>query len=156
MIMPRPDVQAIGTSYRRIPVLAIGRDIYNDTRLILSKLETLYPSHTPLSSSSPEHKAFERLLENWAVDSGLFARAAQLIPSHFPIWKDSKFTNDRAEFSGRPWSQEGMEKMKPENLVEFKTAFEFLETTLLADGRQWLLKTEEPSLADIEGTFDGG
>lgn len=49
-----------------------------------------------------------------------------------------------------------MEKMKPENLVEFKTAFEFLETTLLADGRQWLLKTEEPSLADIEGTFDGG
>jgi hypothetical protein len=27
----------------------------------------------------------------------------------------------------------------------------FLETTMFADGRAWILKTDGPSLADIEG-----
>jgi hypothetical protein len=36
--------------------------------------------------------------------------------------------------------------------VEIKSAFEFLETSILADGRDWVLKTSGPSLADIEGT----
>jgi len=42
--------------------------------------------------------------------------------------------------------------MRPEALVEMRSSFELLETTLLADGREWILKTEGPSLADIEGT----
>lgn len=80
-IMPRPDVAAIGTVYRRIPIVAIGRDIYNDTRLIISKLEKLFPEAPRISASSPDQKAIERLLEQWAVDSGVFVRASQLIPS---------------------------------------------------------------------------
>lgn len=43
------------------------------------------------------------------------------------------------------------EKTRPEALVEIRSSFELLETTLLADGREWILKTEGPSLADIEG-----
>jgi hypothetical protein len=38
-------------------------------------------------------------------------------------------------------------------LVDIKIAFEFLETTLLADGREWILKSEKPTLADIKGLF---
>lgn len=41
--MPRPDLTALGVGYRRIPVVAIGRDIYHDTRLVLRKLEVLFP-----------------------------------------------------------------------------------------------------------------
>jgi glutathione S-transferase len=149
--MPRPDVAAIGTNYRRIPVLSIGRDIYCDTRLIISKLETLYPSQPQISASAPDQKAIERLLEFWAIDNGLFARAAQLIPPSMPLLKDPKFTKDREDYSGRSWSKEDIEKMRPEALVEIKGAFELLETTMLADGRAWILKTEGPSLADIEG-----
>lgn len=37
--MPRPDLELLGINHRRIPVLAIGRDVYLDTRLILSKLD---------------------------------------------------------------------------------------------------------------------
>lgn len=153
--MPRPDVAAIGTNYRRIPTLSIGRDIYNDTRLILRKLEELYPSsaaHPRISSSSPDHQATERLLESWAVDSGVFTRASQLIPPSMPLLKDPAFTADRADFSGRSWDMATVEKMRPEALVEIRLAFETLETTLLADGREWILKTEGPRLADIEGT----
>ncbi len=46
--------------------------------------------------------------------------------------------------------------MRPEALVEIRGAFELLEMTLLADGRDWILKTENPSLADIEGMFSLG
>jgi hypothetical protein len=35
--------------------------------------------------------------------------------------------------------------------VEIKGAFTFLEESLLADGREWILNTKIPSLADIEG-----
>ena len=149
--MPRPDVAAIGTQYRRIPVLAIGRDIYNDTRLILRKLEQLYPSNPSIAASSPDQKAIERLLESWAVDSGVFLRASQLIPSNMPLLKDATFTKDREDLSGRSWTKASIEKMRPEALVEIKSAFEVLETTMLVDGRDWILGSAGPSLADIEG-----
>lgn len=152
-IMPRPDVAAIGTSYRRIPVLSCGLDIYNDTRLILSKLNTLYPpssAHPSISASTEEQKGIEKLLEFWAVH-GLFTKAAALIPSEMPLLKDEKFRKDREDYTGTSWQPENLERGRSEALVEVRNAFELLETTLLADGREWILKTENPSLGDIEG-----
>lgn len=152
--MPRPDVKALGVEYRRIPVVAIGRDIYTDTRLILSKLEDLYPAsdaHPSISASTFEGKAMEKLLEYWMVDGGIFTRAAQLIPTSLPLFKDPKFIKDRQQFSGGGWNKDEMEAIRPESLVEIKGAFTFLEESLLADGREWILNTKSPSLADIEG-----
>jgi hypothetical protein len=133
--------------------MAIGRDIYNDTRLILSKLETLFPSHPRISSSSPEKQALERLLETWAVDGGLFVRASQLLPSSLPLLQDQRFMRDREDYTGRPWTKEYMDRGRPEALVEIRRAFELLETTLLRDGREWVLGTEGPGLGDIEGEY---
>lgn len=45
-----------------------------------------------------------------------------------------------------------METMRPEAIAHIRDGFAFLEMTLLADGREWILKTDKPSLADIEGT----
>jgi hypothetical protein len=135
--------------------VAIGRDVYNDTRLILAKLETLYPSHRRISfpSSSPEQCALERLLESWAVDGGVFARASQLIPSSMPLLRDPKFTKDREDYTGRSWTKAAVDQGRPEALVEIRRAFEILEDTLLKDGREWVLKTEGPGLGDIEGEW---
>ena len=152
-ILPRPDVAAVGTSYRRIPVVAIGRDIYNDTRLIIQKLETLYPSQRKISSSTRAGQAQERQLEQWIIDGGIFARASQLIPSSMPLLRDPKFTKDREDYSGRPWSKEAVDRNRPEALVEIRAAFDVLETLLLADGKEWIAETDGPGLADIEGGF---
>jgi len=152
--MPRPDLKAIGVEYRRIPIMAIGRDIYHDTRLIIQKLELLFPAsaaHPSISASGPEAQAIERLLEFWAVDAGIFNRACQLIPADSPTMNDKAFTNDRTQFSGRPWSKDALLAMRPEAVVDLKGMLGLLEETLLADGRAWVLKTNEPTLADIEG-----
>lgn len=41
--------------------------------------------------------------------------------------------------------------MTPAAIAEIVAAFDFLESTLFADGRQWILGSERVSLADIEG-----
>ena len=40
--------------------------------------------------------------------------------------------------------------MRPEAVVEIRAAFDFLETTLLSDGRTLILGSEKVSLADVE------
>jgi hypothetical protein len=131
--------------------MAIGRDIYNDSRLILKKLEQLYPQAHQVSAPSPDHQILEQLFDHWVNDNGLFSRAAQLIPADAPVMKDPTFVKDRTDFSGRSFSRESILKMRLEALVEFKGAFALLEGSLLADGREWILKTPDLTLADIEG-----
>lgn len=149
-ILPREDLNALGVAYRRIPVMSIGRDVYCDTRLILSKLEERFPEGA-LGARQPEHKAVQELLAKWTIDGGVFNRAAELIPTDMPLINDPKFTKDRDDFSGRSWAIDDVANRRPEALADMREMFAFLEGTLLADGREWILKTEKPSMADIEG-----
>ena len=149
-VMPRPDLQKIGVNYRRIPVMSVGRDVYCDTRIILRKLEELFPEGR-LGASEGDQQVLERLLEAWTIESGIFNRASQLIPADMPLLKDPVFQKDREDLSGRSWSKESILKSRPEALSVIRSAFKLLETTLLADGRNWVLKTDKPTLADIEG-----
>lgn len=148
--LPREDINALGVKYRRIPIMSIGRDVYCDTRLILQKLEEKFPSGA-LGASQPDQKAIEKLLESWTIDGGIFVRAAQTLPAEMPLLNDPRFIKDREEYMGSSWQQQDIIAMRPEALTHIRDAFVFLETGLLADGRQWVLNTEKPSLADIEG-----
>lgn len=132
--------------------MSIGRDIYCDTRLILQKLEEKFPSGA-LGVVEPDQKALEKLLESYTIDSGIFVRATQTIPVEMPLMNDPKFVKDREEFMGRSWAREDVKALRPEALTHIRNGFEGLETGLLADGRQWVLKTEKPSLADIEAIW---
>ncbi|KAF4970183.1 hypothetical protein FZEAL_10100 [Fusarium zealandicum] len=152
-MMPRPDVSLLGISYRRIPILAVGRDVYLDTRLQLSKLESLFPNLPRLGTSEPDQLAVERLLSSFTNDTGVFGAAMQLLPLELPLLQDPAYYRDRGEFLGKDLSGEGMKARRPEALVEIARAFTFLETTLLADGRDWVLGTQSPSLADIEAVW---
>ncbi|KAH0136917.1 hypothetical protein KCU67_g15915, partial [Aureobasidium melanogenum] len=76
-IMPRPALAALGISYRRIPLLAIGRHVYCDSRLILQVLQERYPLHgVPMSDSD---KAIQRLLQDWTNDQ-IFWHATRCLP----------------------------------------------------------------------------
>jgi glutathione S-transferase len=151
--MPRPDLEALNINYRRIPVLTYGRDVFLDTRLILRKLELHFPVGALGfgNTSEPELRALQRLLERWTTDAGIFPRAVQLIPLDLPNMQDPAFRKDREDFSGNPFSLEGLKRARPEALAHLRDGFELLETTMLADGRDWVFKTQKPSLGDIEG-----
>lgn len=61
--MPRPILKdRLGINHRRIPILALGRDVYIDTRLMLRKLEALYPDGK-LGATNAFDQGFEEILE---------------------------------------------------------------------------------------------
>ena len=143
MILPRPDLSdLLGIKYRRIPLLSIGKDVYLDTRLILSKLEDLEGFSSPKLSAAPgtDGLALERLLSHYSIDGGLFSRAAQLLFSlDNPLLRDPKFLADRAEFAtggGAPpkLAKEDRAALGPEALADLRDYCQMLETTVLADG----------------------
>lgn len=101
-MLPRPDLARLAIAYRRIPLLAIGRDVYLDTRLILRKLEGLPGVAAPPLGVPPsgrtEALALERLLSVLTTSTDLFAQAAALLPESLPLMQDPLFRRDRRDF----------------------------------------------------------
>ena len=55
MTLPRPDLaDRLGVTYRRIPVLAIGKDVYCDSSLIASVLERRFPASEGFGTLFPK------------------------------------------------------------------------------------------------------
>ncbi|KAH0124059.1 hypothetical protein KCU66_g7805, partial [Aureobasidium melanogenum] len=149
-IMPRPDLAALGISYRRIPLLAIGRHVYCDSRLILQVLQERYPIHgVPMSSSD---KAIQRLLQDWTNDQ-IFWHATRCLPFERSAAASSPaFLNDRSEALGRPFRIEDMIKERPESYGYIRAMFQTLES-FFEDGRDWIVGSEKLSLADIDAVY---
>ncbi|KAF3000701.1 hypothetical protein E8E13_002488 [Curvularia kusanoi] len=151
--MPRPDLAAIDVHYRRIPIMAVGKDIYVDSRLIIAKLESLYPQSA--SALTAEQLGYRRLFEHFS-DSALFNNAVKLMPywSANSLVQNKTFLDDRQKLmGGRRMTAESMQAGRPEGLQNMRQAFELMENTFLADGRQWILGTEGPSVADIDAVW---
>ena len=93
----------MGITYRRIPILAIGRDVYADTSLIASTLErrftasdgygTLFPRRKGGSSSDT---VMVKTLVMYYFDRAIFPLAASSLP--FSKFSDA-FMKDRADVS---------------------------------------------------------
>ncbi|EXJ70022.1 uncharacterized protein A1O5_07095 [Cladophialophora psammophila CBS 110553] len=154
--LPRPVLEKLGIRYRRIPILAIGRDIYCDTRIIIDKLEELFPESMIGGKGGPFERGLGHLFENWLIDGGPFWRTAGLIPPTAEVMHDKEWLQDRANMSGRNFDIETLKQGRAECLSHARMYFNMMENELLADGREYLLDTPEPTLADVHGiwTFD--
>ena len=153
-VMPRPDLAAIDVQYRRIPIMAIGKDIYIDSRLIIDKLQALYPDDDSTTGTA-EQSGFRKLFEHYS-DSALFNNAVKLMPywSSNSMVQNKTFLDDRQKMmGGRRMTAESMQAGRPEGLQNMRQAFELMEYTFLADGRQWILGTGEPTVADIDAVW---
>ena len=102
MTLPRPELsETMGVTYRRIPILAIGRDIYADTSLIASTLERRYPASAGYGTLFPPRKGggssdtgMVKTLVMYYFDRAIFPLAAFSLPyGKFP----EGFVKDRAD-----------------------------------------------------------
>ncbi|KAI5796263.1 hypothetical protein DFH27DRAFT_502126, partial [Peziza echinospora] len=156
MVLPRPDLELLGITYRRIPLLAIDGDVYADTRLIIQTLEERFPETLPnavLGPGGAAGSAWARLLEDWS--DNVFLNVLRLLPSDLPVLKDEKFLKDRRDFSGNPGAFDAavMEKGRPEALAQIRNYFHFVEHSLLSGNKKWVLGGDSPSPADIMAIF---
>jgi len=70
--------------------------------------------------------------------------------------RDRAWCEDRREMTGRTLDADTLTKNRPESLAHARMYFNTVENELLADGRDYLLNTAGPTLADIHAiwTFD--
>ncbi|TKA81821.1 hypothetical protein B0A49_00585 [Cryomyces minteri] len=148
--MPRPVLrQSFNLTYRKIPVLVIGREVYCDTSLILEALEHVFsdghPSLYPVTADGRNYRPVIRGFASYWTDRPFFRVATGLIPSS--VWR-THFGTDRAELIGHKLDPNKLEAKVPRNLSNLDLHLSILEPQFQS-GDTWLFNTKTPSLADI-------
>ena len=99
--LPRPEISnLLGIAYRRIPLLAIGNDVYCDTSLISYALERRFPVSAgygtifPPSKSGKSDSGMVKAFAQNYPEKSVFPLAVGLLPWHkFP----ENFLKDRGD-----------------------------------------------------------
>ncbi|KAF7351954.1 Glutathione s-transferase [Mycena venus] len=152
-MIPRPEItDLLGVTYRRIPILVIGNDVYCDTSLITSALERRFPASQGYGTIFPNRKhgggadtgLIKAFVKHWA-DTALFFLGVRVID-----WerRPPEFIKDRSTFLGGQINLEALVAGRGNALSTLSTHL-FLVEEQLSDGREWLFDTELPSLADV-------
>jgi len=152
-MLPRPELSSLlGIAYRRIPVLAIGNDVYCDTSLIASALERRFPPSAngygtifpPRKGGGKTDTGMVKAFSHFYVDRMLFGLAAATLDmGKMP----EAFIKDRRDY-GLSVNLEDRSK-----IISALSTHLALAEEQLADGREWLFDTELPGLADISVHF---
>ncbi|KAK4540447.1 hypothetical protein LTR36_009193 [Oleoguttula mirabilis] len=152
-MMPRPLLKdTFGLTYRKIPVLAIGKELYCDTSLIVEALEHFFPetegyqSLYPTAADGRNYRPMIRGFASYWADRALFRVTTGLIPAS--VWRTS-FGQDRAGLIGHKLDADKLEKKLPENLSRLDMQLSMLEPLFGNEDGPWIFSTSSPSLADI-------
>ena len=154
-MMPRPLLRNyFNITYRKIPILAIGREIYLDTSLICEALDSCFPAANGYGDLHPKTKdggsvrALSRVFASYYSDRPLFRAVCGLMPPD--VWR-SGFGTDRAGLIGHKLNADKLEKKVPECLSLVDLHLSLLEE--MVAGRkgadEWVLGTTTPSLTDL-------
>ena len=154
-MMPRPVLRdTFNLTYRKIPVLALGRDLYCDTSLIVEALEYNFPeaagyqSVYPTATDGRNYRPLMRGFASYWIDRPFFRATCGLMPAR--VWR-SAFGHDRAGLIGHPLDSDKLEKKIPESMSRLDMHLSMLEPLLASNqpDRPWIFSTATPSLADI-------
>ncbi|KAI0921654.1 hypothetical protein AcW1_004435 [Taiwanofungus camphoratus] len=156
-IPPRRELlEDLGIAYRRIPVLAIGNDVYCDSSLIASVLERRFPPSQGYDTLFPLRKGSDKadvsstkVFATYYIEGEVFTLATD----HLAYEKlPANFIQDRSSFSGRHIDVGVILARRSDSKSTIASHLALLERQL-ADGREWLMDTVSPSLADISAHF---
>ncbi|CAK4032536.1 glutathione s-transferase like [Lecanosticta acicola] len=157
-MMPRPTLRDhFHLTYRKIPVLAIGRELYCDTSIICEALEHFFPhsegyqSLYPTAQDGRNYRPLIRGFASYWTDRPLFRVTCGLMPAS--IWR-SDFGVDRAQLIGHKLDPDKLEKKLPENLSKLDTQLSLLEPLLAETDGPWIFSTPSPSLADVSVYYE--
>ncbi|KAK5114149.1 hypothetical protein LTR62_002719 [Meristemomyces frigidus] len=152
-MMPRPLLKdTFGLTYRKIPVLSIGKELYCDTSIIAEALEHFFPeaegyqSLYPTASDGRNYRSMIRGFASYWTDRPLFRATTGLVPAS--VWRTS-FGRDRAGLIGHKLDADKLEKKVPENTSRLDLQLSMLEPLFDQNDSPWSFSTSAPSLADI-------
>ncbi|KAJ4984249.1 glutathione S-transferase [Stagonosporopsis vannaccii] len=142
IVLPRPILEKFDITYRRIPLLAFGRDIYADSSLIIDELQTRYNA----LPTTPADKAYE------IFGAQIFASALNIIPT---AALTPEFVKDRLTiFPGL--ANPSYAELRPSGLAEMKAKFSIIENEFLGSSLGAFISGEKFGLADIHAGWAVG
>ncbi|KAK5137132.1 hypothetical protein LTR08_000637 [Meristemomyces frigidus] len=141
MLIPRKDLEELGITYRRIPVLAVGKDVYCDSSLIIDVAMS-----TLVKSGSLETSAADKAFEDWG--SNTFQESLGLVPQQALT---SEFVKDR-ETIFPVLKRPDLKSLRPSTLAGFKSRCKQVETVFLAKGGPFI-NGEKLGVADVHVGF---
>jgi glutathione S-transferase len=134
-VLPRKDLEALGITYRRIPLLSVGKDVYLDS----SKIAQVIVSSLGKIPQSPADKAYQV----WG--DTVFAEVLGLIPSQV---LSPEFVKDRETvfpIVKRP----DLKTIRPSALAGFQSRLKELEEDFLGNSSGPFINGDKISLADV-------
>ncbi|USW55181.1 Putative glutathione S-transferase, Thioredoxin-like superfamily [Septoria linicola] len=134
-VLPRPDLEKLGITYRRIPVIAIGKDIYADSSIIIDQI---LAEHGKLPRN-PADKAYE------VFGANLFSEILSLIPMQV-LTPD--FVKDRSTIFPS-LGRSDLKTLRPSGLAQFKARLAQIETQFLSSSSGPFINGSQLGLADI-------
>ena len=141
-MLPRPILEKLDITYRRIPLLAIGKDIYADTSLIIDVLQSLFHG----LPTTPADKAYE------VFGIGIFTSALNIIPIAAIT---PEFIEDRESIFPGLGSPKYAE-LRPSGLAEMKAKFLVIENGFLGASSGPFINGEKFGLADLHAGWAVG
>ena len=117
-IPPRAELQQLGITYRRIPVMAIGNDLYFDTSLIVAELERRFGPEKGHPSLLMADKGLQEAAVSFWNDRVFFLTAMTMIPK---IALSPAVAKDRAEFLGDLDAIDRIDENRPAGLSALRT-----------------------------------
>ncbi|TKA67375.1 hypothetical protein B0A55_08753 [Friedmanniomyces simplex] len=138
VVLPRPDLEALGITYRRIPLLAVGKDVYADSSLIIDLITSKLATSGAVATL-PADKPFEE----WG--NTVFREMLGIIP---PQALTPEFVKDRESIFPlvkRP----DLKTLRPSTVAGFQSRCRQVEDTFLANGSGPYMNGDKLSLADI-------
>jgi len=141
MVLPRPDLEALGVTYRRIPVLAVGKDIYCDSSKIIDVVVSKLAKSGSITTS-PADKAYE----DWGNNA--FQEALSLVPQQALT---PNFVKDR-ETIFPILKRSDLKTLRPSALAGFQSRCRQVEDVFLANGGPFI-NGEKLSVADVQVIF---
>ena len=140
--MPRPILANLGITYRRIPVNAIGKDVYVDNRVFLDAVLTLFAHEKGVQElvRTKADNAYE------AFGYRMFWNILEILPDSVYV---DEMVQDRKHLYGPMLSRPDYREVRPSALAAFKQYLDIIENEFLADGGPWI-NGAKPGVADLQ------
>jgi glutathione S-transferase len=140
LVLPRPILEKLDVTYRRVPILAFGKDVYCDSALIIDEIQSRYGG----LPTSPADKAYE------IFGIQIFSSALNILPA---AAMRPDFVEDRATiFPGL--KNPNYAELRPSGLGEMKAKFHMIENDFLSKGP--FIAGEKFGLADLHAGWAVG
>lgn len=159
-VIPRPILQKLGITYRRVPVLSIGKDFFPDNTTFLDALQGLLEKQGRGLKRGPFDRAFEqwgyvglpatlsRLMQLTSIQRSFWI-ALSCLPAEFVT---PELAKDRAALFP-VFAREDYASLQNNSRAELSALLQAAEKEFLNDDGPCIGGTSEPSFADIHSVW---